>query len=230
MNDHRYARVMKIYDALLEHFGPRHWWPGDTRLEIVVGAILTQAVAWKNVKKAIDSLKQNDCLDYTTLLNIDESRLAELIRPALYHRQKAKKIKSMLGFIEDCYQGDLDLMLEKDWKVSREQLLNVWGLGPETVDSILLYAGQHPVFVVDAYTRRIMFRQGLVEEGIDYKGMQEFMTMYSIVGTQLYNEYHALLVGLGARYCRKNRPLCGECPIQGTCVNSPDGQDNRIGR
>lgn len=230
INDYRYARVKEIYDLLFEHFGPRHWWPGDTRLEIVVGAVLTQAVAWQNVKKAIDCLKQNKCLDYEALLNIDVDRLAELIRPALYHRQKAKKLKNLLGFIEEFYQGDLDLMLEQDWQVTRGQLLNVWGLGPETVDSILLYAGRHPVFVVDAYTRRIMFRQGLVQERVDYQGMQEFMTRYSPAGVQIYNEYHALLVGLGARYCKKSRPLCSKCPIKDTCVNSPDGQDNEIGR
>lgn len=230
MNDHRYTRVMNIYELLLEHFGPRHWWPGDTRLEIIVGAVLTQAVAWKNVKKAIDCLKQNGCLNYSDLQDIDENQLAELIRPALYHRQKAKKLKSLLRFIEDSYQGDLDLMLADDWKTTRGRLLNVWGLGPETVDSILLYAGRHPVFVVDAYTRRIMFRQGLVEEKIDYQRMQDFMTLYSFPSTQIYNEYHALLVGLGARYCKKNRPLCAECPIKDTCVNSPDGQDKTIRR
>lgn len=228
--DNRYARVMEIYDLLFEHFGPRHWWPGETRLEIVVGAVLTQAVAWKNVKKAIDCLKQNDCLGYEVLLNIDENKLAQLIRPALYHRQKAKKIKTLLYFLEETYHGDLDLMLAGDWRITRGQLLSVWGLGPETVDSILLYAGNHPVFVVDAYTRRIMYRQGLVEEKINYQEMQEFMTRYSEADLKIYNEYHALLVGLGARYCKKSRPLCGECPIKNTCGYWSDGQDKEIGR
>lgn len=223
-------QVSSIYEHLLDHFGPRYWWPADTPFEVIVGAVLTQAVSWKNAKKAIDNLKSAQILNIKALSDIGENQLAEMLKPALYHRQKSKKIKALISFINGSYGGSLDLLLGQDWKSSRPRLLEVWGLGPETVDSILLYAGGHPVFVVDAYTRRIMNRQGLVEENISYADLQAFMTRYSQPRVEVYNEFHALIVGLGAAYCRKSRPFCHQCPISAGCKYLAFGQDKIIGR
>ncbi|MEN6350651.1 MAG: endonuclease III domain-containing protein [Syntrophomonas sp.] len=210
-------KVMQIYDSLLSHFGPRGWWPGDSRLEIILGAVLTQAVAWKNVEKAIKNLKQANLLSIPKLLNMDEEELAEFIRPALYHRQKARKINKMLVFIHENYKGDLDLMLSQPTNSLREKLLTLWGIGPETADSILLYAGNHKIFVVDAYTKRVFTRLDMVDEDVAYNEMQVFMHRYVAPQTQIYNEYHALLVALGANYCLKSKPRCPECPLNDKC-------------
>lgn len=209
--------LMQIYQCLLGHFGPRGWWPGESRLEIIIGAVLTQAVAWRNVKSAIDNLQAAQLIDINAILDIDEEALAEYIRPALYHRQKAKKLKATANYIVDKYHGDLDLMFQEPLPKLREGLLRVWGIGPETADSILLYAGDKLIFVVDAYTKRIFSRLGMVDENISYQEMQDFMEHNVPPDLYIYNEYHALLVGLGARYCKKSKPRCGECPILNFC-------------
>ncbi|MGS0764215.1 endonuclease III domain-containing protein [Syntrophomonas curvata] len=207
----------QIYEAMLEHFGPRGWWPGDSRLEIIIGAVLTQAVAWRNVKRAIDNLKSARLIDIDALLDIDLEILAGHIKPALYHRQKAKKLKAIMAYIADKYDGDLDLMFQEPLPKLREELLAVWGIGPETADSILLYAGDKLTFVVDAYTKRIFHRLGLTGEAVSYQEMQEFMEDNVPPDLYIYNEYHALLVGLGAGYCKKSKPRCQECPILNFC-------------
>jgi endonuclease-3 related protein len=209
--------VMQIYHTLLKHFGPRGWWPADSRLEIIIGAVLTQAVAWKNVTLAIDNLKWANLMDINTIVNIDEEDLAQYIKPALYHRQKARKLKTLINFIATEYNGDLDLMFAESLPVLRKKLLATWGIGPETADSILLYAGDKMVFVVDTYTKRIFYRLGMVEENISYQEMQEFLEHYIPPNIYIYNEYHALLVGLGANYCKKSRPRCSKCPVQNLC-------------
>lgn len=211
--------IMQIYDILLGHFGPRGWWPGDSRLEIIIGAVLTQAVAWSNVKKAIDNLKSAQLIDINAILDIDEEILAKHIRPALYHRQKAKKLKAVMTYIGSLYHGDLNLMFKAPLPQLREELLAVWGIGPETADSILLYAGDKLIFVVDAYTKRIFYRLGLTDENISYQEMQDFMQHYVPPDLYIYNEYHALLVGLGASYCKKSKTRCGECPLLNFCKN-----------
>jgi endonuclease-3 related protein len=209
--------LRQIYEALLGHFGPRGWWPGESRLEIIIGAVLTQAVAWRNVKRAIDNLKSARLIDINALLDVDQEILAEQIRPALYHRQKSKKLKALMAYIADKYDGDLDLMFQEPLPKLREELLAVWGIGPETADSILLYAGDKLIFVVDAYTKRILHRLGLTDEDISYRDMQDFMEHHVPPDLYIYNEYHALLVGVGAGYCKKSKPRCPECPILKFC-------------
>lgn len=212
--------LMEIYQVLLDYFGPRGWWPGESRQEIIIGAVLTQAVSWKNVEKAIVNLKQAGVLDFEVLANLEDARLAELIRPALYHRQKAKKLKLLTSFIIEQFGGNLDLMFKQPADILRPQLLAVWGIGPETADSILLYAGNQLVFVVDAYTKRIFARLGLVDEDISYYQLQNFIQGQVIPQVEIYNEFHALLVALGARICKKTAPLCEKCPISNFCKYS----------
>jgi endonuclease-3 related protein len=209
--------LMQIYHTLLEHFGPRGWWPADSRLEVIIGAVLTQAVAWKNVTRAIDNLKLASLMDINAIIDIDEEKLAQHITPALYHRQKARKLKALMNFIATEYNGNLDLMFTESLPVLGKKLLKVWGIGPETADSILLYAGDKMIFVVDTYTKRIFYRLGMVEENISYQEMQEFLEYHIPPNLYIYNEYHALLVGLGANYCKKSKPRCSQCPLQNLC-------------
>ena len=209
--------LMQIYQTLLEHFGSRGWWPADSRLEVIFGAVLTQAVAWKNVTRAIGNLKSAHLIDITAILNINEEDLAQYIKPALYHRQKARKLKALMTFIATEYNGDLDLMFTEPLPLLRKKLLAVWGIGPETADSILLYAGDKTIFVVDTYTKRIFYRLGMVDENISYQEMQEYLQHHVPSDSYIYNEYHALLVGLGANYCKKSRPLCNQCPLLKFC-------------
>ncbi|MDD2372516.1 MAG: endonuclease III domain-containing protein [Syntrophomonadaceae bacterium] len=209
--------LMQIYQTLLEHLGSRGWWPADSRLEVIIGAVLTQAVAWKNVTRAINNLKSAHLININAILNINEEDLAQCIKPALYHRQKARKLKALMTFIAREYNSDLDLMFAQPLPVLREKLLAVWGIGPETADSILLYAGDKPVFVVDTYTKRIFYRLGMVDENISYQEMQEYFHNNVPPNLYIYNEYHALLVGLGANYCKKSRPGCSQCPLLKLC-------------
>jgi endonuclease-3 related protein len=209
--------LMGIYHTLLEHFGPRGWWPADFPLEVIIGAVLTQAVAWKNVTRAIDNLKRANLMDLNIIIDIDEEDLAQHIKPALYHRQKAKKLKALMTFIATEYNGDLDLMFAESLPILRKKLLGIWGIGPETADSILLYAGDKTVFVVDTYTKRIFNRLGMVAENISYQEMQEYLQKNIPSDLYIYNEYHALLVGLGANYCKKSRPHCSKCPLLNLC-------------
>lgn len=224
MNDERVLR--EICSNLLDHFGPQGWWPGETRIEIMVGAILTQAVAWRNVEKSIVSLKEAGLLDLHELACISEAELAEFIRTTLYHRQKARKIKALVQYIEDSYAGGIDLMMQQPIKKLRIELLSVWGIGEETADSILLYAGDYPIFVVDTYTRRIFGRLGLSDAKATYDQIQSFMHRNIKPDTSTYNEYHALLVALGSNNCRKNKPLCNTCPISQKCKNFEFRQEN----
>lgn len=217
--------LMEIFQTLLEHFGPRGWWPGETRLEVMVGAILTQAVAWKNVEKSIQELKAAGMLNLQKLTIIPEAKLAELIKTTLYHNQKAKKIKALMYFINQSYQGNLDLMFTQPLEIIRPELLSVWGIGEETADSILLYAGDYPIFVIDAYTRRIFHRLGLTEAKASYRSLQSFMHSHLSPDVQLYNEYHALLVALGANNCKKSKPQCSNCPLLHYCKKIENRQE-----
>ncbi|SHG94969.1 DNA-3-methyladenine glycosylase III [Thermosyntropha lipolytica DSM 11003] len=207
----------QIYEMLLAHFGPRGWWPGESTWEIMVGAVLTQAVAWKNVEKAILNLKRAGLLELEAMCRAEEGKIAELIKPALYHRQKARKLKNLAGYVKERYGGNLELMFSQETKNLRGELLSLWGIGKETADSILLYAGEKPVFVIDAYTIRIFSRLGIVDQNTSYDMMQELMHRFLPSEVELYNEYHALLVALGANYCKKNNPICNLCPINNFC-------------
>lgn len=213
----------EVYALLFAHFGPQDWWPGETAIEIVVGAVLTQNTNWTNVTKAIANLQNAGALSYSALLELSMEELASYIRPSGYYNIKAKRLKNLLLMIRDRYEGDLEKMLRDEMPIARENLLSVQGIGPETADSILLYAGEHPVFVVDAYTHRVFSRHGLIAEENDYHSIQEEFLSRLPVDISLYNEYHALLVMVGKHFCKKTKPLCGQCPLRG--FNGMDGTE-----
>jgi endonuclease-3 related protein len=206
--------LRKIYEILHKYFGDLHWWPGDSPFEIIVGAILTQNTIWKNVEAAIRRLKAEELLHPASLRHLDDQRLADLIRSAGYYRVKTKRLKAFLHFLNQDYQDDLDALFAEDLWVLREKLLLVHGIGEETADSILLYAGGKPVFVVDAYTRRIMQRHRLVGHEARYPDIQALFMNGLPQSVPLYNQYHALLVNTGKQFCRKQHPRCEICPLQ----------------
>lgn len=203
-----------MFDLLSAHFGPSHWWPGDGPLEIMVGAILTQNTAWSNVEKAIERLKVEGALSAPVLSQTDEAVLAEWIRPAGYYRVKAKRLKTFFRHFMDRYQGRPEKMKRRPVGELRQELLSINGIGPETADSILLYALGLPTFVVDAYTHRIFLRHRLVPEEIGYEELRTFFMDRLPRDPLLYNEYHALLVRLGKTYCKKQHPRCPDCPLK----------------
>ncbi|ACL68977.1 endonuclease III domain-containing protein [Halothermothrix orenii] len=207
------AGLNEIYHRLYKKFGPQHWWPADSRFEVIIGAILTQAVSWQNVEKAIENLKKHKVLYPEELLHLEEEILAKMIKPAGYYNMKARKIKAFINFLFEDYGGSLDEMFQEPLSKIRDKLLEVYGIGPETADSILLYAGEFPVFVIDAYTKRIFSRIGYIEENIGYHTLQKMIMDNLPARTGIYNEYHALLVALGKEICKKNNPLCEKCPL-----------------
>jgi endonuclease-3 related protein len=206
-------KLQEIYEILLKHFGPQDWWPGDSPFEIMVGAVLTQNTNWTNVSKAIDNLKQENLLSFEKLHELEVELLAEKIRPAGYFNLKAKRLKNLLDFIDEEYDGSLEEMFAEDIIGLREKILTVKGIGPETADSILLYAGHKPVFVVDAYTHRIFSRHSIIAEDEGYYEIQEYFSLSLPEDVKLFNEYHALIVQLGKEFCKKSKPLCSQCPL-----------------
>ena len=214
------ATLSEIYQRLFTAFGPQHWWPGNSPLEVALGAVLVQNTNWQNVAKAIENLRRADLLQTHALLAVPTEELEELIRPAGYFRIKARRLRSLLEFIVGRYDGSLEGMFSTDLCTLREELLAVHGIGPETADSILLYAGQLPVFVVDTYTHRVFARHGWIGFDADYHAIQDHFQSGLPEDVQLYNEYHALLVRLGKHYCRKKNPKCEQCPLAGLL---PDG-------
>ncbi|MBU0481050.1 MAG: endonuclease III domain-containing protein [Proteobacteria bacterium] len=207
-------RINEIYRRLLDHFGPQGWWPGETPFEVMVGAVLTQNTNWGNVEKAITNLKNAGFLSLEALADLDRNVLAELIRPSGYYNLKAKRLKNLLAAITE-NEGDLDDYFACDLETLREKLLQVKGIGPETADSIILYAAEKPSFVVDAYTVRILRRHDLVWEEADYHEIRELFMDSLPEDTALYNEYHALIVKTAKEFCLKNNPRCEECPLKG---------------
>ena len=206
--------LTEVYRHLLNAFGPQHWWPGETPFEVIVGAILTQNTSWQNVERAIRNLLDADLLDPHALYDVPVEELEGLIQPAGYFRVKARRLRSLLEFLIEQYDGSLDAMFQTNLPELREQLLGVHGIGPETADSILLYAGGLPSFVVDAYTHRILARHGWIDFDADYHQIQDYIQGELPQEVPLYNEYHALLVRLGKDYCRKTNPKCEECPLR----------------
>ena len=232
-----------LYDRLYEYFGPQGWWPttplGETRpryypgegarvlssreqWEIVVGAILTQNTAWHNVEQALHALCARQVLDLAALSKLDRSELARLIRPAGYFNQKARRLHQISQYILE-HHGGTPSLLKRPLEALRRELLALNGIGPETADSILLYAAQYPAFVVDAYTRRICARLGLAGEATDYAELQSRFVRALPSDPVLFNEYHALLVKHATTYC-KARPLCSSCFLRGQCPHPIPGK------
>lgn len=207
-------KLMAIYRALYRAYGPQHWWPGDTPFEVMVGAVLTQNTAWTNVEKAITNLKRERLLTPARLEGVPAARLARLIRPSGYYNIKAKRLKHLLHFLQGRYSGSLKKMFSDDPGALRRNLLTVNGVGQETADSILLYAGGLPFFVVDAYTNRIFGRHGLIPPASQYHHVQELIMRNLRRDPRLFNEYHALIVRTAKEHCRKRAPLCSECPLK----------------
>ena len=207
------SNFLKVfYKILFKHFGPQHWWPGETQLEIIVGAILTQNTNWGNVEKAIANLKKQKILTPTALRKISHNELAALIKPAGYFNVKAKRLKNFIDYLSAEYGGSLAQMEKENLFTLRLKLLTINGIGPETADSILLYAFNKPSFVVDAYTKRFLSRHNIISNDAKYSDVKEIFERSLRKDTQLFNEYHALIVSLGKYYC-KTKPRCEECPI-----------------
>ncbi|MBI2119331.1 MAG: hypothetical protein HYT97_06870 [Elusimicrobia bacterium] len=230
-------KAYKTYQSLLKHFGPQGWWPltpkgkfhpayhpeartsnllNQEMFEICVGALLTQNTAWSNVEKALVELNKAGVLTPQKLVKISFSRLARLIRSSGYFRQKSKRLKIFSKYLMEHYQGEMNKIFSKPLMEARKELLACHGIGPETADSILLYAGSHPIFVVDAYTRRIGNRVGLFHSQ-DYSHIQEYFQANLHKSSRLFNEIHALLVQLGKEFCR-TKPLCEGCPLNKDCA------------
>ena len=204
--------LLQIYRLLNGYFGDLHWWPAETAFEVMVGAILTQNTAWTNVEKAISALRKRGLLTPTALLGISDNELAEVIRPSGYYHIKAARLKALVQFFMEDYSGSIAAMKAESLPVLREKLLAVRGVGPETADSILLYACRKPVFVIDSYTRRILFRHDLIDEPSGYDRIQTLMMASLPSDITMFNQFHALIVVAAKTFCRK-RPECTICPL-----------------
>lgn len=206
--------MLHIFDLLLDQFGKRQWWPGDTPLEVSVGAILTQNCSWRNVEKAIDNLKTHGMLDIEALYLIDEEKLAEIIKPSGFYNIKSNRLKAFVKVLAEEYDGRFEVLRKYETQELRAKLLGIKGIGPETADSILLYALEKPVFVIDAYTRRFIVNHRILDARMDltYSGLQQFFMDHLPKDTYLYNEFHALIVRL-CQSCCKRVALCAQCPL-----------------
>jgi len=207
-------RLTAFYDALFESFGPQGWWPGRTRFEVIVGAILTQNTSWSNVERAIGNLRAGRLLNPEKLHALDLKELSGLIRPAGYFNVKAGRLKNFLDFLFSKYGGSISRLFNKKGEGTRGELLAVVGIGPETADSILLYAGGRPEFVVDAYTRRVFSRHGLVGPVASYDEVKSLFMENLEPDSKVFNEYHALIVRVGKHYCKPREPMCSRCPLE----------------
>ncbi len=204
--------IPEIYEALLAHFGPQNWWPAESPAEMMIGAVLTQNTAWKNVERAIDNLRAAGLLDLARLHETPIQTVAGLIRPAGYFNIKARRLMNLVEMLCEGYGCDLDAFFDLSAERMREELLGVKGIGRETADSIILYAAHKPTFVVDAYTARILRRHLVIDETADYELIKDLFETALPARTQLFNEYHALIVMCGKDYCRP-RALCEQCPL-----------------
>jgi len=210
-------KLQRVYDLLLKQHGPQNWWPGETPFEVMVGAILTQNTSWVNVEKAIENLKTKNLLNPEKMFNAKDSLLSKLIRPSGYFNQKTKKLKNFLKYFKNSYDFSISTMKKVPLHKLRNELLEVNGVGPETADSILLYALEKPVFVIDTYTKRIFSRLGLCQSSISYHDLQSVFMKKLKPTTSFYNEYHALIVKHGKDICKKSKPRCEVCSLQGLC-------------
>lgn len=204
----------EVYERLLAAFGHQAWWPGDTVFEVILGAILTQNTAWINVEKALANLRSAGKMNVDAVRKMPEKTLARLIRPAGYYNVKAKRIKNFMRFLETRYAGSLRKMAAEEGSALREGLLGVSGIGPETADSILLYAFRKPFFVIDAYTKRVFSRHGLYSDSRDYHEWQKLFQDALAARTDLYNDFHAQIVHLAKNHCRAREVRCDSCPLK----------------
>lgn len=202
---------------LLGHFGPRNWWPAKTDFEVIVGAILTQSVSWKNVEKAMVNLERDGLLDPESIISAPMELVEEAVIPTRYYRQKAERLRIFCQYLMREHRGELSSLFSIEIGELRSELLALKGIGKETADSIILYAARKPIFVVDAYTRRIFNRLGMFREDISYDEMQDFFMTHLPEDLYLYNEYHALIDGLGNSRCSNKRPKCEGCPLAEMC-------------
>jgi endonuclease-3 related protein len=205
--------LIEYYEAMSRSLGPMNWWPARSSFEVIVGAILTQNTAWTNVERAIENLRRERLLSFAAMEKAPLGRLARLIRSSGYFRQKAKKLRAFVRFLRKEYGGSLARMFATPTLKLREKLLAVHGIGPETADSILLYAGNHAIFVVDAYTRRIFERHGIAAPKAHYDEVRALFEDHLPKDARLFNEYHALIVNTGKNWCRAQKPRCDECPL-----------------
>lgn len=208
--------LLELYQVLLSHNGCQNWWPAQTRDEVIIGAILTQSVAWGNVEKALVALAGQGILTLRDIHLADLQLLATLVRPTLYYNQKALRLKEFARFLGDTCGFDLDILFSEELSSLRARMLSIKGLGPETVDSILLYAGGLPVFVVDAYTKRLLSRLGYPIEKLDYHQLQDYICARIPAEVPLYNDFHAQIVLHCKDFCKK-APLCPDCPLKAVC-------------
>ena len=211
--------LLNIYQRLLAHYGPQHWWPAQEPFEVIVGAILTQSAAWINVEKAIGNLKAAGALSPSALRRLPHSEIARLIYSSGYYNAKAKKLKAFAQWLGETYHDDLEKMSDTNINELRQKLLAIYGIGEETADSIILYAANQPIFVIDAYTRRIISRTGLAPESNRYAAYQTLFMSNLPADARLFNEYHALLVCLAKHVCQPC-PLCPQC-----CLNESETTD-----
>ncbi len=205
--------LQHYYSALFQRFGPQRWWPARTRLEVILGAILTQNTNWNNAALALKNLRQGGLLRGESLRRVSLEDLGRLVRPAGFYRQKARTIHSFVEWLLARHRGSLHSLFAQPPQELRRQLLELRGLGPETADAIILYAGKMPFFVADAYTRRILARHGLLPASADYASAQTFLHRHLPAKAGLFNEFHALLVEAGKRHCKRQVPKCDGCPL-----------------
>ncbi len=208
--------LLNIYQRLMTQYGPQHWWPAQEPFEVIAGAVLTQSANWGNVEKAIANLREAKALSPRVLRHMPLSDIARLIRSCGYYNAKALKLNSFASWLGKHYDDNLDKLFDGNIDHIRQELLSIYGIGQETADSIILYAGNKPVFVIDAYTRRIINRLGLAPTRDSYAGYQAFFMSNLPPDTRLFNEYHALLVSLAKNVCRP-QPLCQQCCLNDIC-------------
>lgn len=205
--------IEDAYKRMNEHFGALHWWPAETSFEMAVGAILTQNTTWTNASSAVERLRDSGLLDPFTMYRADSRHISDAIRPAGFYNIKTDRLRAFIDFLHERYGGSMEAMFAEETGRLREILLAVHGIGRETADSILLYGDNRPVFVVDAYTKRILERHGLAEQHWSYDDVQSLFQENLPRNAALFNQYHALLVNTGKLFCRR-LPRCGECPLR----------------
>lgn len=214
---------LKIYKKFLEHFGTQGWWPAESKFEIILGAILTQQTTWKNVEKVIENLKNKNLLDPSKLANAKLGEIEKLIRQTGFYKQKARRLRDFSKYLVERYNGDLGKLFSKPLNELRKELLNLSGIGYETADSILLYAGNKRIFVIDAYTKRLCERLGIKRKG--YEKLRIFFEKNLPRNIGIYKEFHALIVQLGKNYC-KIKPVCNKCPLNAVCTFCKEFKSN----